>query len=51
MKEKSLIKKLKRDDIAAYKELYNIYIQQLYRFVLRTAKSPQLAKMWCTMCS
>lgn len=44
MKEKNLIEKLQRGDTGAYKELYHIYAQQLYRFVLRTAKSPQLAE-------
>lgn len=44
MKEKNLIKQLKRDNTEAFKDLYQLYVQRLYRFVLRTAKSPQLAE-------
>lgn len=44
MSEKTIVRRLKRGDSDAFKELYNEYVKQLYAFTLRTAKSPALAE-------
>jgi len=42
--EKQLVEKLKQSDTVAYESLYLLYVQRLYGFVLRMAKSPELAE-------
>jgi len=42
--EKELLLSLKNGNNAALSELYNLHVQQLYLFVLKTAKSPDLAE-------
>lgn len=44
MSDKPLVIRLKRGDPDAFRELYHKYIQKLYSFTLRTAKSPALAE-------
>lgn len=44
MSDKQLVERLKCADSNAFKELYHKYVQKLYAFTLRTAKSPALAE-------
>lgn len=44
MSDKPLVIRLKRADAVAFKELYHKYVQKLYAFIIRTAKSPALAE-------
>ncbi len=43
-KEKKLLLSLKNGDSNALSSLYDLYVDQLYFFVLKTAKSPELAE-------
>ncbi|KEO74231.1 RNA polymerase sigma factor [Anditalea andensis] len=42
--EKQLVEQLKQSNTDAYGRLYHLYVQRLYGFVLRMAKSPELAE-------